>query len=176
MQQISRRTPMPRCDFNKVALQHGCSPRNLLHILRTPFPKKISGRLLLYTSKKCFLNSCKTYVYVTMLLWSSLVFESQRIVQFLHQKNCPYMRHGGAEAKSNILSILSTINCRILYIVRKMLQKLKLCLLYVSYSCYVKFYFHYIFHIYVICFVIYLLNIYMCYICFLCLLYISISN
>ena len=46
MQQIYRRTPMPKCDFNKVALLcnfikitlwHGCSPVNLLHIFRTSF-------------------------------------------------------------------------------------------------------------------------------------------
>ena len=30
MQQIYRRTPMPKCDFNKVALR--CSPLNLLHV------------------------------------------------------------------------------------------------------------------------------------------------
>ena len=46
---------MPKCDFNKVAkqlneipLRHGCSPVNLLHIFRTPFPKNTSGWLLLY--------------------------------------------------------------------------------------------------------------------------------
>ena len=46
MQHIYRRTPMPKCDFNKVAeqlywneitLRHGCSPVNLLHIFRTLF-------------------------------------------------------------------------------------------------------------------------------------------
>ena len=66
MQQIYRRTPMPMCDFNKVALhvywnqtsawvssfikiilRHVCSPVKLLHIFRTPFLKNISGRLLL---------------------------------------------------------------------------------------------------------------------------------
>ena len=56
MQQIYRRTPMPKCDFNKVAkqsnfieitLRHGCSPVNLLHNFRTPLPKNTSGRLLL---------------------------------------------------------------------------------------------------------------------------------
>ena len=54
MQQIYRRTPMPKRDFNKVALhiieialRYGCSPVNLLLIFRTPFPKNTSGRLLL---------------------------------------------------------------------------------------------------------------------------------
>ena len=54
MQQIYRRTPMPKCDFTKVALnlieialRHGCSSVNLLHISRAPFPKSTSGRLLL---------------------------------------------------------------------------------------------------------------------------------
>ena len=52
MQQVYRRAPMPKCDFNKVAcnfieitLWHGCSPVNLLHIFRTPFLKSTSGRL-----------------------------------------------------------------------------------------------------------------------------------
>ena len=46
---------MPKCDFNKVArnfieiaLRHGCSPVNLLHIFRPRFPKNTFGRLLLY--------------------------------------------------------------------------------------------------------------------------------
>ena len=56
MQQIYRRTPMPKCNFNKVALlcnfieitlRHGCYPVNLLHIFRTPFPRNISGWLIL---------------------------------------------------------------------------------------------------------------------------------
>ena len=45
---------MPKYDFNKVAsnfteiaLRHGCSPVNLLHIFRTPLTKNTSGRLLL---------------------------------------------------------------------------------------------------------------------------------
>ena len=49
MQHIYRRKSMPMCDFNKIALQlrHGCSTVNLQHILRTPFPRNTSGRLLL---------------------------------------------------------------------------------------------------------------------------------
>ena len=29
--------------FIEIALRHGCSPVNLLHILRTPFPRNTSG-------------------------------------------------------------------------------------------------------------------------------------
>ena len=54
MQQIYRRAPVPKCDFNKVTssvikitLRHGCSPVNLLHNFRKAFPKDTSGRLLL---------------------------------------------------------------------------------------------------------------------------------
>ena len=42
---------MSKCDFNKVALRHGCSPVNLLHIFRTLFLKNTSGRLLLSVAK-----------------------------------------------------------------------------------------------------------------------------
>ena len=37
------------CNFIEITLQHGSSPVNLLHIFRTPFPKNISGGLLLKT-------------------------------------------------------------------------------------------------------------------------------
>ena len=36
---------MPKCNFIEIALRHGCSPVNLLHIFRTPCPKNTSGRL-----------------------------------------------------------------------------------------------------------------------------------
>ena len=49
-QQIYRRTPIPKFDFNKVAIEitfwHGYSPINLLHIFRTHFAKSTSGGLL----------------------------------------------------------------------------------------------------------------------------------
>ena len=41
---LYRRTPMPKCDFNKVAKR--CSLVNLLHIFRTPFPRNNPGGLL----------------------------------------------------------------------------------------------------------------------------------
>ena len=34
-------------NFIEITLRHGCSPANLLHIFRIPFPKNTSGRLLL---------------------------------------------------------------------------------------------------------------------------------
>ena len=57
MQQIYRRTSMPKCDFNKVAsnfieiaVRHECSPINF----KTLFPKNTSGRLLLEFSNIYF--------------------------------------------------------------------------------------------------------------------------
>ena len=35
------------CNFIEIALRHGCSPVNLLHIFKTPFLKNTSGWLLL---------------------------------------------------------------------------------------------------------------------------------
>ena len=35
------------CNFIDIALRHGCSPVNLLHIVRTPFPRNTSGWLFL---------------------------------------------------------------------------------------------------------------------------------
>ena len=34
------------CIFIEIALRHGCSPVNLLHIFRTPFSKNTPGHLL----------------------------------------------------------------------------------------------------------------------------------
>ena len=36
------------CNFIEITFRHGCSPVNLLHNSRTPFPKNTSGWLLLY--------------------------------------------------------------------------------------------------------------------------------
>ena len=35
------------CNFTEIALRHGCSPVNLLHIFRTSFPRNTCGWLLL---------------------------------------------------------------------------------------------------------------------------------
>ena len=59
MQQIYRRTPMSKCDFNlskllcnfiEITLRHACSPVDLLHIFRTPFLMNTCGWLLLYNT------------------------------------------------------------------------------------------------------------------------------
>ena len=59
MQQIYRRTAMPKCNFNNAAKQlywnqiwHECSPVILLPIFRILFPKNTSGRLLLNDKSK----------------------------------------------------------------------------------------------------------------------------
>ena len=36
-----------RFQFIEIAIRHGCSPVNLLHIFKILFPKNTSGRLLL---------------------------------------------------------------------------------------------------------------------------------
>ena len=48
-------------NFFEIALRHGCSPVNLLHIFRTLFPKNTSERLLLYI----FL--CKNNLFVNII-------------------------------------------------------------------------------------------------------------
>ena len=61
MQQIYRRTPMPKRNF-KITLRHGYSPVNLLLIFRTHFLKNTTGCLLLILalniipSKQAFSN------------------------------------------------------------------------------------------------------------------------
>ena len=80
MRQIYRRTPMPKCDFNKVALatlieitlRHGCCPVNLLHIFRTPFYKNTSGWLLL------------TFLSHRFKLFLAAFLQPRSAVQFSH--------------------------------------------------------------------------------------------
>ena len=49
------------CNFIEIALRHGCSPVNLLHIFRTAFPKNTSkGLLLKLAIKKPHRSSCFT--------------------------------------------------------------------------------------------------------------------
>ena len=89
MQQIYRRTLMPKCDFNKVwnQLRHGCSAINLLHILRTPlngcFCTKLTAcmsttwSVVLYLVSLFFLDFlwAKLYTLVHLSIFLSTCFE-----------------------------------------------------------------------------------------------------
>ena len=83
MQQIYRRTPMLKCDFNKVAKQlywntlwHRCSSVNLLDIFKTLFPKNTSGGLIRDFSYKVLFkepSSQYTFFCQAQKKWSTLV-------------------------------------------------------------------------------------------------------
>ena len=70
-------------NFTKIALRHGCSPVNLLHILRTPFPRNTSGWLLLdilhFRLSSCNKGKCfqKGWMFLLektdVLVWCLLV-------------------------------------------------------------------------------------------------------
>ena len=86
-QQTYWRTLMPKCDFNRVTLQlcnfietalrHGCSPTNLLHIFRTPFPRNTSRWLLLnvgVTQKLIHIDSIPSRrSRISEVLWKKLL-------------------------------------------------------------------------------------------------------
>ena len=54
---------MSKCDFNKIAFRHRCSPVNLLHTFRAPFPRNTSGWLLLKVSRELFQKTLKTFAF-----------------------------------------------------------------------------------------------------------------
>ena len=95
MQQIYRRTPMPKYDFNKVAVQialrHGCSFVNLLHIFRTPFLTNTSGRLLLNVLI-WYIFSC--YIAIIFLGYWHL-FHTEKFIPFalLNNLSTIYCKH-----------------------------------------------------------------------------------
>ena len=71
MQEIYRRTPMPKCNFFiEIAFWHSCSRVNLLHIFRAPFPRNTSGWLLL---NWCF------FVLLLSILKRNQILNSQRV-------------------------------------------------------------------------------------------------
>ena len=90
MQQIYRRTAMPKCDFNKVALQlywnhtSAWSSVYLLHIFRTTFPKNTSGGVLLailteYSLAEMYSNLSRTS---TMSLFAEMINEWKPLTIF----------------------------------------------------------------------------------------------
>ena len=69
IQQIYRRIPMPKCDFNKlfcnfieITLWYGCSPVNLLYIFRIRFSKSTFGGLLLNFYKTCTFSNIVLHI------------------------------------------------------------------------------------------------------------------
>ena len=64
-------------NFIEITLWNGCSPVNLLHVLRTPFPKNTSGRLLLnpvhrplafsvHSKRQGYLRGIQGYLFKSM--------------------------------------------------------------------------------------------------------------
>ena len=51
-----------KSNFIEIALRHGYSPVNLLHIFRTPFLKNISGRLLLQLRSLTFFAQARPFI------------------------------------------------------------------------------------------------------------------
>ena len=92
---------MLKCNFNKVAsnfieiaLQHGCSPVNLLHIFRTPFIKTLLGGCF------CFSNVPLTLSYI-MLKNGQTYFKNfaVQLLSFMNARINP-IQDGKQEVKS----------------------------------------------------------------------------
>ena len=64
-------------NFIKITFRHVCSPVNLLYIFRTPFPRNISGWLLLYLSEwgyifENIMCSCRLQMLVSSIIYLTL--------------------------------------------------------------------------------------------------------
>ena len=100
---------MPKCDFNKVALQlcnfikfalrHVCSTVNLLHIFITPFPRNTSGWLAAsdlskvgltrHINTKHYLETAKPSTKVSKMLRPDVFYEIlQKSLKKLTQDEC----------------------------------------------------------------------------------------
>ena len=70
-------------NFTEIALQHRCFPVNLLHIFRTPFPKKTSGRLLMKSQCQDKLNGeCKMDLSQRMDFCHWLVYLFENLLEY----------------------------------------------------------------------------------------------
>ena len=72
---------MPKCDFNKVALQHGCTPVNFQHIFITPFSKNNSGWLRLQVVLFGFINelhNLNILQNLILLIFKLYVYKSRK--------------------------------------------------------------------------------------------------
>ena len=103
MQQMSRRTPMSKANFNKVTLPRPaflskkrllqrCFPVNFAKFLRIPFLQNTSGWLLLHfgnilsLTKKLQGSSCLHKFYREAAMENFLVFQEQRLCDGRHFK------------------------------------------------------------------------------------------
>ena len=66
---------MPKCDLNKITLQHGCSPVNLLHIFGTLFPKSTSEGLFLNHRVLTLANVFDFFLFFAKIYISRKVIE-----------------------------------------------------------------------------------------------------
>ena len=67
------------CNFIEIALRHGCSPVNLLHIFRTAFPRNASGWLLLNKANPWRIN----YVGWTVVFIFAIFFNTDKIISLI---------------------------------------------------------------------------------------------
>ena len=84
MQQIYRRTPMPKCNFNKVALlRHGCSPVKLLHIFRIFLRTPLEGCFLnLVTWKSIIVYLTKKFKIFAQYYWAKSIVTNILLQKF----------------------------------------------------------------------------------------------
>ena len=84
-------------NFVEIALRHGCSPVNLLHIFRTPFLKNTSGWLvlLLVIQKIIAKEFSKIHLFKPELCVAIARIHSHDIanLQFLSSMNCIALRN-----------------------------------------------------------------------------------
>ena len=65
------------CNFIEIALWHGCSPANLLHIFRTLFSRNTSGWLLLIFPKFCI------WLYILFgAMTKALQHQNQKLIKY----------------------------------------------------------------------------------------------
>ena len=70
------------CNFIEIALRHGFSSVNLLHIFRTPFHKSTSGQLLLKSEMlKIYHHFHSLPLFLRLKAWS------KKLLQYLQQYN-----------------------------------------------------------------------------------------
>ena len=134
VQQLYRRTPIPKCDFNKVAKQSNFieiairhrirnrNPVNLLHIFRTPFPKNISVRLLLalefQVSIRQYQHLMLTIKFIEWYYFADLIYvsSSANIYQpqntFSVEKNSHYIDFHLLNSLAFLIKLFSVQNNR----------------------------------------------------------------